>query len=56
MPRLNLPPESLHAYTEDGTHENDFGDLIDQAVQQYTHSPRGQPEEGGDQAKLLNYS
>lgn len=56
MPRLNLPPESLHAYTEDGTHDNEFSNLIDHAVQQYSQSPRGQSEEGGEQARPLNYS
>ena len=56
MPRLQFPPESLHAYSEDRTHDNDFGDLIDDAVQQYSQSPRGQPEEGGDQVNLPNYS
>ena len=57
MHGLHLTPESLHAYTEEnGTHEIDFGDLIDQAVQQYSQSPRDQAEENGTQANLLNYS
>lgn len=57
MQGLYLTPESLHAYTEEnGTHEIDFGDLIDHAVQQYSQSPRGQAEENGTQVTLLNYS
>ena len=55
MPSLNLPPESLHAYTEDGTHYNEFSNLIDHAVQQYSQSPRGLSEEVGDQERPLNY-
>ena len=57
MQGLYLTQESLHAYTEEnGTHEIDFGDLIDHAVQQYSQSPRGQAEENGTQVTLLNYS